>query len=91
VNNPSEVQGYQAQARMHAEAKLDWKENARPLPEMIEHFTHRQQLDKELIKAVGKFDSQMNRYPSLIEPLVPVMRKLGIGKLRRTLRDRANT
>jgi 1,2-diacylglycerol 3-alpha-glucosyltransferase len=86
VNNPSEVQEYQAGARKYAEAKLDWRENSKPLPEMIEKYIHRQQLDEELMRAVARFDSQMNRYPPFVEPLVPALRKLGIAKLRRAVK-----
>jgi len=91
VNNTSEVPEYQAQARKYAETKLDWKENSKALPEMIEKFNHRQKLDEELIKAVERYDKQMNRYPPFIEPFVPAMRRLGVAKLRRALKVRAKT
>ncbi|MGA8903757.1 MAG: glycosyltransferase family 4 protein [Candidatus Bathyarchaeia archaeon] len=87
VDNRSDIERFRLQAREDAEAKLDWRKNAESLPSIVERLSHRKQTDLELVKAVARYDRRRNRYPPWVEPLTPLLRRLGIARARRKLRE----
>lgn len=87
VDNHDSVGTYRRAVRQYAEDHFDWSKNSYGLADTIERLQRLEKpSDSEFLQAIRKYEHAWNRYPPVIEPIAPILRSIGIGRLRKRLR-----
>lgn len=86
VDNINNLKDYKYLARKYAEDNLDWQKNSCNLPDLLESVSPKpQRLDRDLMAAAEKYESDRYNYPYMPEFLRTFLHKAGAGQVKEFL------
>ena len=83
VDNRDALSDYSSRAREYAQTYLDWQKNSRKLPELVERVLRNREVNRELVKAVARYE----RSKKFVAYIKTILRKAGAGRVKRLLEN----
>jgi glycosyltransferase involved in cell wall biosynthesis len=84
IDHRASVGDYSRATRRYAEEHFDWSRNSYALADTVEQLERIEKpSDPNFMNALRRYEHSWNRYPPILEPIAPMLRSIGVGRIKR--------